>query len=171
MPVHGDFAEFAESRSRSLSRAAWVLTGGDWGLAEDLVQTVLSTVWRHWDRVARLDAPDAYTHRVLVNTYLSWRRRKWSGEIPAGKIPEPGTSMREFEQVELRDSLRRALNELTPRQRAVIMLRFLEDRSEAEAAQIMGCSTGTIKSQTSKALVKLRRVPWLAEVLTGGATS
>ena len=73
MTEAADFADFVQRRSGALLRAAWLLTSGDWALAEDLAQTALGEVWRHWDRVAAMDAPDAYAHKVLVNTSLRWR--------------------------------------------------------------------------------------------------
>ncbi len=76
----GDFADFVHRRSATLLRAAWLLTSGDWALAEDLAQTTLGEVWRRWDRVAGMDAPDAYAHKVMVNISLRWRGRRWTGE-------------------------------------------------------------------------------------------
>jgi RNA polymerase sigma-70 factor (sigma-E family) len=166
-----DFADFVQRRSGPLLRAAWVLTSGDWALAEDLVQTTLGEVWRRWDRVATMDAPDAYAHKVLVNTSLRWRGRRWAGETAVAELPERVAAGGGLQQVDVRESLRRALGELTAKQRAVIMLRYFEDRSEADTAQIMGCSVGTVKSQAAKAIARLRDVPGLAEVLTGGAAT
>jgi RNA polymerase sigma-70 factor (sigma-E family) len=162
-----DFADFVQRRSDLMLRSAWLLTGGDWALAEDLVQTALSEVWRRWDRVALMDAPEAYAHKAMVNTFLRWRGRRWSGEITSAELPESARDTGGFRRVDTRDSLRRALKELTARQRAVIMLRYFEDRSEAETAQIMGCSVGTVKSQAAKAIARLRRMPGLADILTG----
>jgi RNA polymerase sigma-70 factor (sigma-E family) len=171
MPEPPDFADFVQRRSGTLLRAAWLLTGGDWALAEDLVQSTLGEVWRRWSRVADMDAPDAYAHKVMVNTSLRWRGRRWSGEVASGQLPDTVTSIDGYRQVDVRESLRRALRELTARQRAVIMLRYFEDRTEAETASIMGCSVGTVKSQAAKALAKLRDVPGLAEVLIGGSAA
>ena len=171
MPEPPDFADFVQRRSGTLLRAAWLLTGGDWALAEDLVQSTLGEVWRRWSRVADMDAPDAYAHKVMVNTSLRWRGRRWSGEVASGQLPDTVTSIDGYRQVDVRESLRRALRELTAKQRAVIMLRYFEDRTEAETASIMGCSVGTVKSQAAKALAKLRDVPGLAEVLIGGSAA
>jgi RNA polymerase sigma-70 factor (sigma-E family) len=168
MPELPDFADFVQRQSGAMLRAAWLLTAGDWALAEDLVQTALGEVWRHWGRVAGMDAPDAYAHKVMVNACLRWRGRRWTGEVPSAQLPETVTSTGGFQQVDVRVSLRHALRELTVKQRAVIMLRYFEDRTEAETAGIMGCSVGTVKSQAAKALARLRHVPGLAEVLTGG---
>jgi len=167
--VPPDFDDFVRRRSSAMLRAAWLLTGGDWGLAEDLVQTALGEVWRHWVRVRVMDAPEAYAHKTMVNTFLRWRGRRWTAEIASAEIPESIADTGGFRMVDSRESLRRALAGLAPRQRAVIMLRYFEDRSEADTAAIMGCSVGTVKSQAAKAIARLRHVPGLAEVLTGGA--
>jgi RNA polymerase sigma-70 factor (ECF subfamily) len=166
-----EFADFVRHRSSAMLRAAWLLTAGDWALAEDLVQTALGEVWRHWGRVAKMDAPDAYAHKVMVNVFLRWRGRRWTGEVPSPELPETVTSADWFQQVDVRLSLRDALRELTAKQRTVIMLRYFEDRTEAETAGIMGCSVGTVKSQSAKALARLRRAPGLAEILAGGTVS
>jgi RNA polymerase sigma-70 factor (sigma-E family) len=171
VPEPPEFADFVQRRSNAMLRAAWLLTGGDWALAEDLVQTALGEVWRHWDRVAVMDAPDAYAHKVMVNTFLRWRGRRWAGEVASAELPERGAATGGYHQVDTRESLRMALRELTARQRAVIMLRYYEDRTEAETASIMGCSVGTVKSQASKALARLRHVPGLADVLMGGTAA
>ena len=171
MTEPGDFADFVQRRSGALLRAAWLLTSGDWALAEDLAQTALGEVWRRWDRVAAMDAPDAYAHKIMVNTSLRWRGRRWTGETAFAELPEHAAASGGFQQVDVRESLRRALRELTARQRAVIMLRYFEDRTEAETAVIMGCSVGTVKSQASKALARLRHVPGLADILTEGTAA
>jgi RNA polymerase sigma-70 factor (sigma-E family) len=171
MTEAADFADFVQRRSGALLRAAWLLTSGDWALAEDLAQTALGEVWRRWDRVAGMDAPDAYAHKVLVNISLRWRGRRWTGEIASAELPEYTAATGGFQQVDVRESLRRALRELTAKQRAVIMLRYFEDRTEAETAALMGCSVGTVKSQASKALARLRLVPGLADILTEGTAA
>jgi RNA polymerase sigma-70 factor (sigma-E family) len=171
MTEAADFADFVQRRSGALLRAAWLLTSGDWALAEDLAQTTLGEVWRRWDRVAGMDAPDAYAHKVMVNTSLRWRGRRWTGETAYAELPESVAATGGFQQVDVRESLSRALRELTAKQRAVIMLRYFEDRTEAETAAVMGCSAGTVKSQASKALARLRLVPGLADILTEGTAA
>jgi RNA polymerase sigma-70 factor (sigma-E family) len=166
-----DFADFVHRRSAALLRAAWLLTSGDWVLAEDLAQTTLGEVWRRWDRVAGMDAPDAYAHKVMVNISLRWRGRRWTGETAYAEVPERVAPVGDFQQVDVRESVRVALRALTGRQRAVIMLRYFEDRTESETAAIMGCSVGTVKSQASKALARLRHVPGLADILTEGTAA
>jgi RNA polymerase sigma-70 factor (sigma-E family) len=170
-----DYGDFVRERSTPMLRTAWLLTGGDWALAEDLAQTALSEVWRHWARVSVMDAPEAYAHKVMLNTFLSWRRRRWMGEIstdisstsPSGGFVSPA-STGGFAAVDLRHSVRHALSQLTAKQRAVITLRYFEDRSEAETAAILGCAVGTVKSQASKAIAKLRKHPGLAEIMAEG---
>lgn len=76
-----DFADFVRQRSAPMLRTAWLLTGGDWALAEDLAQAAFSQVWRRWTRVAAMEAPEAYAQKVMLNTFLSWRRRRWTSEI------------------------------------------------------------------------------------------
>jgi RNA polymerase sigma-70 factor (sigma-E family) len=169
MSLAPDFDDFVRDRSSAMLRSAWLLTGGDWALAEDLVQTALGEVWRHWGRVAVMEAPGAYAHKTMVNTFLRWRGRRWTGEVASAELPDSVADSGGFVRVDERESLRRALRELTARQRAVIMLRYFEDRTEAETAQIMGCSVGTVKSQAARALSRLRRVPGLADVMAGGA--
>jgi RNA polymerase sigma-70 factor (sigma-E family) len=150
-------------------RTAWLLTGGDWALAEDLAQTALSEVWRHWPRVSVMDAPEAYAHKVMLNTFLSWRRRRqWTAEISTERFVVSPSTTGGFAVVDRREVLRHALRQLPARQRAVITLRYFEDRSESETAAIMGCSVGTVKSQASRAISRLRKHPGLADIMTGG---
>ena len=157
----GEFADFVRGRGPALHRTAYLLTG-DWALAEDLVQTALAKSWGAWGRI-RHDDPEGYVRKVLVNTHSSWWRRKWRGEVPTGELPdrgghEPGAGVHE------RPALRAALLRLPPRQRAVVVLRFHEDLSEAATADLLGISTGTVKSTTSKALKALRADGALAEL-------
>ena len=163
-----DFADFVRQRSTPMLRTAWLLTGGDWALAEDLAQAAFSEVWRHWPRVSVMDAPEAYAHKVMLNTFLSWRRRRWTTEISTERIVVSRATTGGFATVDMREVLRHALGQLTAKQRAVIALRYFEDRSEAETAAIMGCTVGTVKSQASRAIAKLRKQPGLADVMTGG---
>lgn len=158
MPMQGEFEEFVAVRSRRLLRTAYLLTQ-DNHLAEDLLQTALAKAWRSWSRVE--SDPEAYVRKILVNTYSTWWRRKWNGEVPTGELPE-----RAHEQTEAaagQHDIRAALARLPKRQRAVIVLRFFDDFTEAETARVLECSVGTVKSQTSKALAKLRIDPSLSQ--------
>ena len=160
------FAEFVASRSRPLLRSAWLLTG-DWALAEDLVQAALVATWLRWPRIVRRDAPELYVRRVLVSTYLSWNRRRWRGELPAAQLPDAPVGDDLMAAADLRECLRLELVRLPPRQRTVVVLRYFDDLTEAQAAQILGCSVGTVKSQASRALAKLRQSPTIGAVLEG----
>ena len=163
-----DFDTFVRQRSRPMLRTAWLLTGGDWALAEDLAQTAISQVWHHWDRVSVMEAPEAYAHKVMVNTFLSWRRRRWMSEISTERFVVSPATTGGFTRVDTREVLRHALQQLPAKQRAVLTLRYFEGRSEAETADILGCAVGTVKSQASKAIAKLRKFPGLADIATGG---
>lgn len=159
MPESDGFADFVRERSPALLRSAWLLTG-DWHSAHDLVQTALEKSWPRWGR--RMDHPEAYVRRVLLTTYLSWRRRHWTAEVPTAELPEITDPS---DEIELRQALLGALAVLTPRQRAVIVLRYFDDLSEADAAEALGCSVGTVKAHASRGLAHLRATPGLAESL------
>ncbi|MFI5690615.1 SigE family RNA polymerase sigma factor [Kribbella sp. NPDC051586] len=156
----GSFDAFVVARSQSLLRTAYLLTR-DHALAEDLVQTALAKAWFHWARI-REDNPEPYVRRILVTTYSSWWRRRWNGEIPTEELPESPVPHGE-DRLDLWD----AIGRLPRRQRIVVVLRFYEDLTEAETARLMGSSVGTVKSQTAKALAKLRVDP----ALTAGTTA
>jgi RNA polymerase sigma-70 factor (sigma-E family) len=146
------FDSFVSARSRALLRTAYLLTR-DHALAEDLVQTALAKAWFHWSRI-QADNPEPYVRRILVTTYSSWWRRRWNGEVPTEELPD-GPAPAGADDLDLWD----AIGRLPRRQRAVVVLRFYEDLSEAETARLMGSSVGTVKSQTAKALAKLRLDP------------
>jgi RNA polymerase sigma-70 factor (sigma-E family) len=147
------FNEFVVGRSTRLLRTAYLLTQ-DWALAEDLLQTTLVKAWSAWPRIE--GDPEPYVRRILVNTQASWWRRRWRGEQPTDELPEPVTATDPHERRDDREHLWQALRRLPARQRAVLVLRYFEDLSEAEIADTMGVSVGTVKSQASKALAKLR---------------
>lgn len=150
-----DFRAFVEATSLRLHRTAYALTA-DRLAAEDLVQDVLVRLYVAWPRV---DDPLAYSRRALVNASINrWRSRGRGLEVPLTDAHERGVGVDATRQTDDRDVLVRALAVLPPRQRAVLVLRFLEDLSEAAAAAVLGCSTGTIKSQTARALARLRTV-------------
>ena len=144
------FREFVVARSPGLLRTAYLLTH-DEGLAEDLLQTALTKAWFAWGRLN--DDPLRYVRRILVTTAVSWRRRRWVGEQPVARLPE--TAGRLVDSSTGQD-LWAAIGRLSPRQRAVVVLRYYEDLSEAETAELLGCSVGTVKSQCARALAKLR---------------
>ncbi len=150
------FDDFVAARSRALLRTAYLLTH-DHALAEDLLQTALTKAWFAWRRID--GDPEPYVRRILVNTYASWWRRKWNGEHPTEELPEPATAEPGSEPTDLW----RAMERLPRRQRAVVVLRYVEDLTEVQTADVLGCSVGTVKSQCSKALAKLRIDPALTE--------
>jgi len=154
--------EFIDRNSRLLLRSAWLLTG-NWASAEDLVQTSLLQSWLHWDAI-KADSPDFYVRRVLMNTFLSGQRRQWTRERPMAELPDRAGAD-ELTSTDLRQVIWRSLSGLPPRQRAVVVLRYFNDLSEAQAARVLDCSVGTVKSQTSRALARLRSIPELQSLL------
>ena len=149
-----DFEEFARARTPQLYRTAWLLTG-DRHHAEDLVQETLAKMFRVWRGLQRIDNPPAYAQTVLARTFISQRRRRSWGEQPVSSMPEradrPGDPA-------LRISLQNALAELAPLDRAVLVLRFFEDRSVEQVALDLGKNAGAIRTRTSRALDRLRAV-------------
>ena len=155
-----DFRQFMAMRSTALLRTAFLLTG-DRGHAEDLVQSALIRAYRHWGKVRRSGVPEAYVRRILVNERNNrWRRDRYRSREVVGEVPErPGRD--EAQALADRDEMWRGLQAMPPRTRAVLVLRYWEDLSEAETADLLGCSVGTVKSQASRGLRRL------AEVLAG----
>ncbi|WP_231605273.1 SigE family RNA polymerase sigma factor, partial [Micromonospora sp. HK10] len=154
-PLEEEFREFVAARSSALLRTAYLLAG-DWATAEDLLQTALTKTYLAWKRLGGIDAIEPYARRVMVNTSTSWWRRRWHGERPTEVLPERA-GVDEIEQQLDRDVLWRHLQALPARQRAVLVLRYYEDMSEAQTAALLEISPGTVKSQTSRALNTLRR--------------
>lgn len=150
-----DFAAFVAARSPSLLRAAWLLTG-DLGKAEDLLQTALAIVWPRWPRIVAGGHPEAFVRRVLFTTYLSWWRRRWRMEVATHDLPDTADPVDVAGESATRDAVRRALARLSRQQRAVIVLRYVEDLSVAETAEALGCSPATVKVQAGRALATLR---------------
>lgn len=157
-PVDVDFTEFVQGHATALLRTAYLLTG-DQGYAEDLVQTALAKVYVSWTRIREPAAIEAYARRVLVNTAMSWwRQRLRRGEhLDHGRIPEL-TASAGTDEIDERARVWALVRNLPLRQRAVIVLRYYEDLSESETADVLGCATGTVKSQTHRALGSLRRM-------------
>jgi RNA polymerase sigma-70 factor (sigma-E family) len=153
--LEDEFRDFVTARSAALLRTAFLLAG-DWATAEDLLQTALTKTYLAWKRLGQIEAVEPYARRVLVNTATSWWRRRWHGERPTEFLPERAAPDRLDEQLE-RDALWRHVKALPARQRAVLVLRFYEDMSEAQTAALLNISAGTVKSQTSRALGTLRQ--------------
>ncbi len=160
-----DFRSYVAGRSAALLRTAYLLTGNR-ADAEDLLQTALAKTYLSWDRIRDRGAVDGYVRRVMVNTQTSWWRRRTLDEHPTDELPDRASGRDGTADLDLHDALWTALAALPRRQRAVVVLRYYEDLSEAETARVMGVSVGTVKSATSRALSKLREDPSL---LTGDA--
>ena len=156
-----DFRSYVVARSPALLRTAYLLTGNR-ADAEDLLQTALAKTYLSWDRIREREALDGYVRRVMVNTQTSWWRRRRVDEYPTGDLPDrprPGgddVTDAFTDAVGLHDALWTALAGLPKRQRAMVVLRYYEDLSEAETAAVMGVTVGTVKSTTSRALSTLR---------------
>ncbi|MEV6423805.1 SigE family RNA polymerase sigma factor [Streptomyces sp. NPDC051662] len=149
-----DFREFAGARTNQLFRSASLLTGGDTHLAEDLVQETLGRMYALWGRVARIDNPAGYAQTVLVRTFLTHQRRRSATERPCGEIPEPAQVP--GDDVDLRIALLDALGRLPAKDRAVVVLRYWEDRSVEETADAMHVSSAAVRTRSVRALAKLR---------------
>jgi RNA polymerase sigma-70 factor (sigma-E family) len=164
MANKGEFDGFVVTRSPALLRTAYLLTH-DEGRAEDLLQTALAKAWFAWSRI---EDPEAYVRRVMVTTSASWWRRRWTGETPSADLPDSAASGTPLER-EADHDLWVAIGHLPARQRAVVVLRYLEDRSEAQTAELLSCSVGTVKSQSARALAKLRIDEALTPVVDKGS--
>jgi RNA polymerase sigma-70 factor (sigma-E family) len=165
MPDEAAFAEFVAARTSALMRTAYLLTR-DHHLAEDLVQTALFKAAMAWERIE--GEPEPYVRRILYTENISWwrRRRRLVVEAAAVQLEQPagpGTD------VDLQVALERALGQLTAKQRTVLVLRYYEDLTEADAARVLGVGVGTVKSTHRRALLRLRAVaPHLGELIGAG---
>ena len=149
-----EFEAFVGCSARSLLRTGYLMTG-DLEQAEDLVQESLARVAQRWQKVRRMSAPTAYARRILINLANDDRRRAARRPVlleasPEGRVDDAAAALARS------DELMRGLARLSPRQRATLVLRFYEDMTEAEVAEALGCSVGTVKTQTSRALGHLR---------------
>jgi len=156
--VDREFEDFVRARGTALLRTAWLLTGHH-ADAEDLLQDSLIGLARHWERISGEGSPEAYVRRALHHGAIDgWRRRSVRPRVvgePTGHEPAPGDA---FDASDGRLTLREALLRLTPRQRAVLVLRYYEQHTEVETAAVLGCSPNTVKSQTRHALKRLREL-------------
>lgn len=160
----GDFDGFVATRGAALLRFAYVLCG-DADLAQDLVQEALVKTHRHWDRVAGAEHPDAYVRRIVVNNLTSWRRRRSSSEV-VGPVPERAYAD-PVEGWAERDVLWQALAGLPRRQRVVLVLRYYEQHSDAQIAEVLGLAESSVRSLAARAFAALRTHPELAGETVG----
>jgi len=159
--ARAEFTEFAHSRWPGLFRLGYGLTG-DRGLAEDLAQATLASAYASWPRVRRADDPDAYVRRILINSFRGrFRKRQVTEELGASP---PGFVVADPSQAHAdHAAVIAAVATLPPKQREVVLLRFWLDLTEVQAAATLGCSVGNVKSQTARALAKLRVSEELAD--------
>ncbi|SEM24145.1 SigE family RNA polymerase sigma factor [Streptacidiphilus jiangxiensis] len=169
-----EFAEFVSTRSGWLRKVAYLLTG-DWHRADDLAQATVTKLYVRWHRLGGVENVDGYARQTLVNSFLAERRSPWArvllgrgengGDGPPPVVPQP--------DLDAVLDLRRALAELPPRQRATVVLRYFCDLTVEQTAETLGCTPGTVKSQTARGLDALRRVltPDSEPTATGGGTS
>ncbi|MDT0200957.1 SigE family RNA polymerase sigma factor [Nocardioides sp. AE5] len=162
MDAEDEFSEYVAARWARLVRAA-VLLGASPAEAEDITQTALTRCLVRWSKVRRAADRDAYVHRVLVNTFISARRRRWTGERPTSEVPEQASGDH-AEQVETADLVSRSLARLSDEQRAVVVLRYYAHLGEAQTAAALGIPAGTVKSRLARALKVLSNDPDLSEL-------
>jgi RNA polymerase sigma-70 factor (sigma-E family) len=160
--VSASFVEFVSARYPALVRLAFLLVG-DRGHAEDLVQSSLYRTFLAWEKLRAIEAAEAYTRTTMIRLAGHWSRRRWRGEIPdAG----PESRQGRFDpdgSVDAALDMQVALSQLPYAQRAVLVLRFFDDLSEAQVASVLGCSVGTVKSRTSRGLARLRAAGLLSD--------
>jgi RNA polymerase sigma-70 factor (sigma-E family) len=160
--AESDFGEYVEARTGALLRLAYLLCG-DPHTAEDIVQDALVRAHRRWDRVTQAGSPDAYVRRIVVNQHRSWRRRQGSTEVAVEPSTVPPSAVADAQDMlATRDLTWRLLRELSEHQRAVLVLRYYEDLSDADIAALLDCAPGTVRSLAARAFAHLRRHPDLA---------
>lgn len=151
---HEEFRTYVQSRGAALLRVANQLTGNP-SDAEDLLQTALARTYLAWDRIRDRSSLDGYVRRAMVNINISWWRRRKLEVYPTDVLPDQPVDDH-TRRSEMHDALSRALDRLPKRQRLAVMLRYYEDMPEAEIAEVLGVSVGTVKSTVSRAMAKLR---------------
>ncbi|PVG82016.1 SigE family RNA polymerase sigma factor [Nocardioides gansuensis] len=155
MTTEQDFVDFVAARWQSLYRLAYLLTASPTA-AEDMLQTTLEKAYVSWARISRMEHPEAYVRRMLANAVVSSSRRAWLREVLSDPMPEAAGESVEVGVVD-RSLLWPLVCALPVRQRAVIVLRYYEDLTEVQIAEVLGCAPGTVKSQASAAMKALRR--------------
>jgi RNA polymerase sigma-70 factor (sigma-E family) len=152
-----DYAEYVSARLPALNRSAYLLCGGDRHAADDVVQATIESLYVYWKRVRRVENLDAYVQRMLARKFVDAKRRGWTRIRLMWPGPEPAPAHDEApDHLDERDAVLRALRRLPPGQRAVLVLRYLCDQTIEETARALGCSTGNVKAQTSRALAAVR---------------
>lgn len=166
-----EFREFVAARSRSLLHTAYLLTG-DWEQGRDLVQTALASTARRWSRLRDRQQPETYVRRAIYHAQVDrFRLLSWGKELVTDRLPDPpGQAVDWADIVIQRQDIMAALRRLPKRQRAVIVLRYFEDRPDHEIAEILGIAPGTVRSQTHKALASLRAAFAEAERSAGASS-
>ena len=152
-----EFTEYVGARLPWLRRTAFLLCQ-DWSRADDLVQAAITSLYVHWGRARAVEHTDSYARTILVRVYLSEQRSGWMRRVSlSGRLPDrpdrPGRAADHDAVIDLRDALAR----VPPRQRATLVLRYYSDLTVEQTAKVLGCSAGTVKSQTAKGLLALRR--------------
>lgn len=163
------FEEYVAARGAALLRFTALLTG-DMHRAEDLVQEALARAYLRWGSIRRVDNPDVYLRRMLVNAARSWWRRRANWELPVAQTAERATLGDLGAESAERDAIRRMIAGLPHRQRAVLVLRYYEDLDDATIAEILGCSAITVRTHAFRALATLRRQCAGSADSTGSAT-
>jgi RNA polymerase sigma-70 factor (sigma-E family) len=159
--VDEEFGRFAAARGRALCRTAYLLTG-DWQAGEDLVQEALTRTYLRRRQLRSAEAFEPYARKVLISLFLTSRRRRWHGELPVADVPDHAANG-QLDAAEHRRGLWPALLSLSSQQRAVLVLRYFEDMTEAEIATVLGCSPGAVKTHAARGLERLRKSMALEE--------
>ncbi|CCK26218.1 RNA polymerase sigma-E factor [Streptomyces davaonensis JCM 4913] len=153
----GEFDAFVTARWSGLLHLARLLTGGDRHRAEDLVQESLVKLWSVWAKVGE-EAPEAYVRQVMARAAAKSARRRWWGERPVEQVPELAVPGDLSAAVAERSRLESALAQLTPRQRAAVVLRYYQDLPDRQVAEVLGCPVGTARSHASRGVARLRQL-------------
>ncbi len=152
-----DFATFVAASSRRLLRSAYLITG-DLAEAEDLLQTALERTYRRWPSIRQKDVPEAYVRKIVVTTAIDAGRRRKFSSAPLDEDELPGLPDQAMESLPGRAALLASMRTLPAGQRAVLVLRYFDDLTEAETARALGCTVGTVKSQHARAMARLREL-------------
>ncbi|HSS67732.1 MAG TPA: SigE family RNA polymerase sigma factor [Nocardioidaceae bacterium] len=161
MTKDADYSAYVSARWHVLVRAV-VLLGVSRAEAEDVVQSALERCYRSWRSVSDATDPDAYVYRVVVNTLMTSRKRRWWGERPTAAVPEPDPTGDLADRAAVSTSVLSALARLSPEHREVLVLRFFADLSERQTSEALDIPAGTVKSRVSRALAQFAADPAVA---------